>query len=184
MSEKSDRSKKSWRERDRQTDRSRSSSEGNGERKLGDTSRGQKTAYRNYKTQLEKLFEEGQSKALSKEMKEKLDQTEVAKGAKLRRAALNELLESTTPRKMRASLNAYREAHGFPQDEEALLHLLDSEDEAIVLEVIAGLEALLKEGKLKRKRSLAPRLEALSLMFETFSVQKSVKQLLTLLREN
>ncbi len=169
-----DRPKKSWSEIDKARDKSAHRAEGAGgshsEERLQ-----RSQAYRNYKTQLNKLFDGG---ALPEALKSKLDEAGVGADAKRKKAAEQAILAATKPSEVRAALEAHKGDHGFPDNEEVLGKLLDLEDAAVALEAITTIARLHAEGGLKRASSLRARLKTAQMTIDSAKVQQAARDLL------
>lgn len=168
-----DKPKKSWREIDQSKDKNRTRSETPG----GGGSRAQRSAaYSSYKTQLNKLFDGGGLPAL---VAERLGDQHVAAPAQTRKAAASAICAAKTPKAVRAALEAYDAAHGFPEDEEVLAKLLDMSDEILVLQALQVVEKLADAGSLKRGASLKARIKTAQLTLDDPDIRETARRLLT-----
>lgn len=169
-----DKPKKSWRERDRAND---SSSHRRDEKAPVAQARHQKSAaYRNYKSQLNKLFDGGEMPAA---LKDKLGETETGKVAKRRKELTTAIVDAVKPRQVQSALREFRaEMEAFPADEEVLKKLIDLDDEEIVLEALDVIAALHREGTLKRASSFKARLKTVKMTLDAPAVVRRVDSLL------
>jgi hypothetical protein len=150
-----DREKKSWREIDQQRDKSEHRRGGSpkGER----LPRAESQSYRAYKSQLDKLFDGG---GVPDALKQRMEEAGIGKDKKARAAAAKTIIGAAKQADKLEALNVYREAHGFPVEEEVLAVLLDLDDEPdVVREALETIEARLDEGQLKRAGSLKARIK-------------------------
>lgn len=152
-----DRPKKSWRELDRQRDKSGGSSGGRkrdpeawNREKISKTA-----AYSKYKSNLDKLFQPGGAD-LPESMKAKLGpQTEESK----EKRELTDALKNDPSEK---TLRAYLDKDlPLPEDARLLMGLLDVRDEALVRPVLDALLEIVEGGKKPNRMLLIQRLEAL-----------------------
>jgi hypothetical protein len=150
-----DRDKKSFSELDKQRRE--------GRRRRDDDAPAQKKlersqAYSDYKRQLNAAFDGG---GLPEAVKQKLGDTELGKQAKARKAAAAAIVAAVTSADILAAATAYRDAHGFPEDEAALGKILELDDEpAWVLEALQTIGRLAEAGTLSRAKSLKGRIKA------------------------
>lgn len=167
-----DRPKKSWRELDQMRDKSshRKESGGGGRRSRTE----QSAEYRAYKTQLNRLFEGG---AVPDALKTKLGDA-TPKEVKEKKNALRAIIDAQHPRDVLALLKEFRRSFGFPEEEEALMKLLDVSDEDVVLEALQTIARLLQEGRLKRGASLKARIKTAQMTIDDPRVQEAAKSLL------
>ena len=172
-SEDDDRPKRSWREIDAMREKSgqrrdeRASPSGRGERSQ---------AYRSYKTQLNRLFDGG---ALPEALGGKLEESGIAREAKQKKelAAVVVAAKSTTA--MQSALAQYQAAFGPPDEEEVLATLLGTDNEAMVLEAIAGIGRLQSDGRLKRGASLKARIKTAQMTVDSPRVKDAATKLLS-----
>jgi len=174
----SDRPKKSWREIDQQRDGSSHRKDPQGPSPARQERLERSAAYRNYKTQLNRLFDGG---ALPETLKEKLADAGVGADAKRRKEDAERIAAATSTRDVLAALETYRAAHGFPESENALSRLLEVEDESVVLETIEAIGRLHAEGRLKRGASLKGRLRTAMMTLDEPEIQSAGKKLLDVL---
>lgn len=168
-----ERQRKSWRELDKQRDKSSHRSERPSTSNQERGARPESQAYRSYKSQLNKLFDGG---AVPDALKEKMD---TAKDSKAHKAALDAISTAKTARAKTKALHAFRAEHGFPRDEAVLTQLLDLDDEPeIVAEALRTLEALVDEGHIKRARSLRVRVDAAKMMVDDDDVFEVASRLM------
>lgn len=171
-----DRPKKSWRE----IDQSREKGTSRSERPDRGADRLQKSqAYRNYKSQLNKLFDGGG--VLPEALATKLGDTGVASEAKQRKDALAAILAAQKPKDVKAAVKAYETVFGFPDDEEALGKILDLSDEDLVMRALQTLSQLNAAGPLKRASSLKARLKTVQISMDDPEIVSAAKALLNLL---
>jgi hypothetical protein len=169
-----DRPKKSWREIDQSKDSSKHH-QTDRTADFKDERRQRSGAYRQYKAQLDKVFS---GAGLPDALKEKLGETEAGKKAKEKKKGLKAILEAKAPRTLKSTLKAFKDEHGFPQDEEVLAKLLDLSNERIVQETLDTLLHLQAEGALKRARSLKGRLNTVKITMDDPAILKRVEELL------
>jgi len=174
MADDDDKPKKSWREIDQAREKSSHRREGGGG---GGGGRGVENtqAYRAYKTQLNKLFDGG---GLPAALKEKLEEKGVGNESKQKKDLARAIVAATAPAAIKAALEAYRAAQGFPDDEEALGKLLELDDVPVLLETLATLERLHGEGGLKRASSLKARIKTAQMTADSAKVTEAAKALL------
>lgn len=151
-----DRPKKSWRELDRQRDKSGS---GGGRRKDPDAwnrERIAKTAaYSKYKSNLDNLFKPGGAE-LPESMRAQLGPA--SESSKERR----ELTDALAKDPSEATLTAYlAKDYPLPDDARLLMRLLDVRNEALVRKVLEALLEIVETGKKPNRMLLIQRLEAL-----------------------
>jgi len=133
-------------------------------------------AYRAYKSQLDKVFDGG---GLPEALKQKLEETGVGAAGKARKEALATLMAADGAAQTSAALTAYREAHGFPEDEGALAKLLELEDEPeVVVEALETIGRLRDEGGLKKGGSLKMRVKAAQMTVDDDDVFAAAKKVL------
>ncbi|MEZ4273307.1 MAG: hypothetical protein R3C68_18270 [Myxococcota bacterium] len=169
-----ERPRKSWRELDRQRDKSGHRPE---DRTSGRKSPAQESqGYRAYKTQLNKLFDGG---GLPEALKERLQESGIGNESKQRKAALQEICQAKTPKSVMGALKTYRESFGFPEDEEVLAKLLDLDQEPdIIRETLHALDMLHEAGGLKRASSLKGRIKTAQMTTDDDEVFALAKALL------
>jgi hypothetical protein len=115
-------------------------------------------------------------------LKARLSEAGDMPGVKERKEGLDAIKQAGTPAAVKAAFEAFRAAHGFPEDEEVLGKLLDLSDEAIVLEAIETIDRLRGEGKLKRGSSFRARLDTVQMTLDDPKVQAAARALLRQLR--
>jgi hypothetical protein len=167
-----DRPKKSWREIDQAREKG-TTRDPRSDRGSERTQRSQ--AYRSYKTQLNKLFDGG---ALPEALKERLGESAVVPDTKKRKDAAAAIVAATKPKEVKAAVQAHIDAHGFPEDEEALAKILDTGNEAWVLQAIETAARLHGEGALKRGASLKARLKTVQLSMDDPDIVQAARALL------
>ena len=168
--------KKSFSERDKMRQNKRHS--GDEHRGSGKLERTQ--AYKNYKTQLNKLFDG--SGELPEALKSKLQDAGVAEAAKAKQQATAKVLEAMSPRKLRKAFKAYRLEYGFPDDEPMLNKLLESDDEDLLVEVLETMTRLLGEGLFKGGPALKARIQAAQILVDDPAVRKAGDALIAKIR--
>ena len=165
-----DRPKKSWREIDQAREHGGARREPNRSQ-----ARPNSQAYRSYKTQLGKLFDGG---IVPPTIAQSLGTTTSGGGQSNQRAtAAKAIVEAAAPKALQAALHAYNESFGFPQDEPVLLKLLDSSDEAVVGQAVAGLAALQGRGALKRAAATKARLKTVEVTHDHRELRAAAKAL-------
>ena len=169
-----DRPKKSWREIDQAKDSSKHH-QVDRVANFKDERAQRSGAYRQYKSQLEKVFS---GEGLPEALKEKLAETGVGKKAQEKKEGLQAILAAKTPRTLKKTLKEFKEEHGFPEDEEVLAKLLDLSNERLVEETLDTLLRLEAENALKRARSLKGRLNTVKITMDAPSILKKVDALL------
>lgn len=133
-------------------------------------------AYSNYKRQLNRAFDGG---ALPDAIKEKLGETEFGKQKKARKAAAKAVTEAAGESAIFAAFVAYKEAHGFPEEEEVLGKLLELEAEPeVVGEALRTIGKLAAQGSLKRGKSLKARIKTAQMTVDDDDVFAAAKELL------
>tara|TARA_B100001964_G_C13959599_1_gene477062 strand:- start:125 stop:655 length:531 start_codon:yes stop_codon:yes gene_type:complete len=176
MSRDDDRSKKSFSE----LDKMRQNNRHGGDQQRGPGKLERTRAYKDYKTQLNKLFDGGGE--LPEALKSKLEDSGVAEAAKERQEAAEKVLEAMSPRKLRKAFKAYRAEHGFPDDERMLNKLLESDDEDLLVEVLDTMDRLLSEGLFKGGPALKARIESAQILVDDPAVKKAGDQLIAKIR--
>lgn len=172
-----ERPKKSWREIDQQRDKSaRRSDPGAGPAQQNRLERS--AAYRDYKTQLNRLFDGGK---LPEPLRDKLAEAGVGAKQKQKKEAAQAIVDAADAAAVRGALATYRDAFGFPDEESVLSRLLELEDEAIVVEAIGCVERLAGDGQLKRAGSLKARIRTAMMTLDDPDVQAAGKRVLELL---
>ena len=175
-----DKEKPSWREIDRRREEKKQGGGGGGG-SSGGTGRHEKSrAYQSYKSQLNKLFDG--TGVLPEALKGKLEDSEVAEQARAKREAAEAVLAADRPRKIRKLFKVYREEYGFPEDEDLLAKLLDSDDEDIVIECFETIGRLLDEGTLKRGPSLKARIKTAQITIDAPEIKELGDALIPRLR--
>ena len=169
-----DRPKKSWREIDQAKDTSKHH-QSDRVSNFRDDRQGRSGAYRQYKSQLEKVFS---GEGLPEALKEKLGETEVGKRSAKKKEGLKSILDAKTPRSIKTALKSFKEEHGFPEDEDVLAKLLDLSNERIVQEALDTLLHLHAEGALKKARSLKGRLNTVKITMDDPAIIKRVDELM------
>ena len=166
-----DRPRKSWRDLDRQRDRSTHRRE---ERPAGAGGKplDRSQAYRAYKSQLDKLFDGG---ALPDALRDKLAEAGVGADAKRKKEALERLLSAAD---LKAELETYAAAFGFPEDEAALARLLDLGDERIALDALRTIARLRDEGRVKRGASFKARIRTAQMTIDSPALHALARELL------
>ena len=168
-----DRPKKSWREIDQSREKGSARRESGG----GSNPRLERSqAYRSYKTQLNKLFDGGG--IMPEALGDKLGGSGVATDAKARKEAAAAIAAATSPKVMRAALQAFVAVHGFPEDEEVLAKVLDMGEESAILKAIETLAALQADGRLKRAASLKARLKTAQMTQDDPDIRSAAAALL------
>lgn len=128
-----DRRKKSWRERDRQKDRS---AHVESDRKSGPRKDRDKRSSAKYKRDLDKLFKSGEVPERFKEMFEGLEPEEGTPEA-ARKEAIAEVRQAEGFRGFVKAVSEYRKVGwAWPDDEDLLIRMLDHPDERVVREVL------------------------------------------------
>lgn len=169
-----ERDKKSWREIDQQRDKSEHRRDDGPKRARQPKAESQ--AYRAYKSQLDKLFDGG---GVPDALKQRMDEAGIGKDKKARKAAAKAITDAVKPADRLSALNAYREAHGFPIEEDVLAVLLDLDDEPeVVREALETIEALLDGGRLKRAGSFKARVRTAKMTVDDDGVIEAAGRLL------
>ena len=137
-------------------------------------------AYKNYKTQLNKLFDG--TGELPEALKSKLQDAGVAEAAKEKQQATAKVLEAMSPRKLRKAFKAYRLEYGFPEDEALLNKLLESDDEELLVEVLETMDRLLGEGLFKGGPALKARIQSAQILVDDPAVKKAGDALIAKIR--
>lgn len=133
-------------------------------------------AYSNYKRQLDRAFDGG---GLPDALKAKLDETDFGKTKKARKAAAKVITDASTPKQIFTAFVAYKEAHGFPEEEEVLGKLLQLDDEPeVVSEALRIIGKLAAAGTLKRGKSLKARVKTAKMTTDDDDVFAAAKELL------
>jgi hypothetical protein len=181
MSERShdeEREKKSWREIDASREK-KSHKDKTSSSKPDHASRSH--AYRDYKTQLEKLFNTGKVAEL---VQAKLGAEEASKPLSPvteKRKALERLEGIKNRKEWAQALAEYEVLYGFPESETLLAQTMDQADEGVVLKALETLERMQQEGRLKKGASFRARIKTVCMTCDEPQVQKVAKRLLDVL---
>lgn len=175
MADDDDKPKRSWREIDQAREKSSHRREGGGGGGGGGRRVENTQAYRAYKTQLNKLFDGG---GLPAALKEKLEDKGLGNESKQKKELTYAIVAAITPSAIKAALEAHRAARGFPDDEEALGKLLELDDVPVLLETLATLDRLQREGGLKRASSLKARIKTAQMTADSAKVNEAARALL------
>src|SRR5207302_4320604 len=160
---------KSWHEIDKMRDRS----SGGTRRSDREAERFQQsTKYSQYKTNLERLFDD--NVPLPEHVQQKLDPS----GEQARRdEERKKLFAIEDPRAFNAAATEYLKQHELPDDARLLDRLLGHPDEAIVEKALSRLEALHAAGTLKAPPALATRLSSVEIETGDKSLRERAKAL-------
>lgn len=172
-----DRPKRSWREID--AGRNKSAHHSGGARDKPDRMANSQ-AYRNYKTQLNKLFDGATE--LPDALKEKLQDSTMVAAAQEKKAASSALESALSPRKLRKAFKAYRAAYGFPDDPVLLNKLLESDDEDLLLETMEVIDRLFTAGELKVGSAMKARIKSAMILVDAPELQSFGNTLLNKVR--
>jgi hypothetical protein len=167
-------SKRSWREIDRNKDRSdHRQSDGP---KRGP--KGQAAASRSHRTALDRLFNSGKVGDLVK--KRDLDTGVAAEDLDgPSRRKLTEKIEQATDKDAKiAAIDAYLEQFSLPPDFDVLSQMLDHPDPDVVGEAMDKIESLLESQKPRRARTLIARLKTLQDLSEWGKLRRRASALL------
>jgi hypothetical protein len=168
------RRKKSWREIDRQKDRSAHRKEepkpGPGRRRGGDPSRSHRAA-------LDHLFDSGK-------IGELVQQRDAATGVSpdeagpSRRKLSQQIEEAATRDAKIAAIDRYLETFSLPKDFDTLAQMLDHPDPDVVTSVLEQVEILLEDEKPRRPRTLIAQLKSVAELSEWGKLRKRATALL------
>jgi hypothetical protein len=166
-----DRRKKSWREIDRQKNRSRHVDRDDGPR----AKREQRSSAK-YKSELEKLFKSGgQVPDKFKEVMKALEPEEGTPEAE-RKAAIDGMRQAEGFRAFAAAASAYVKTDwALPDDEDLLIRMLDHPDERIVRAVLEHVADLAGRRTLERIKPLERRLTTIRTMSDDPRTTKAVE---------
>ncbi len=170
----SEKRKKSWKEIDRQRDRSQHrrdepQSGGRG-RRGGDPSRSHRAA-------LDQLFSSGKISELVKQRDEETGVTPDQAGPT--RRELGERVQSAPDKESKiAAIEAYLEAFPRVKDFEVLAHVLDHPDDEVVEDALEQIAALLEEETPRRPRTLIAQLKNVAELNEWGRLRKRAKAIL------
>ena len=160
-----ERRKKSWKEIDRNKDRSKHTGRRTVDNPMGPRAkRAVKLGYSSYKSSLDKLFDEG---VMTDGLKKTLGRhADAATGAKATDGSRTDLLrkmkKASDFKKFLDLVAKYRKAgFSYPDDFELLIRLLDHPDEDVLLEVLEALEGALQRKACKRVGVIRQRLDIL-----------------------
>ena len=167
-----DRPKRSWREIDQMREKG---SQSRNARSSAGPKPERSQAYRSYKSQLNRLFDGG---VVPEALKSTLADKGVAIAAKQRKELAQAVVAATGTSAVRAAFAAYKTAFGSPSEEDLLAKLLDTDDEPMVLEALAGVDQLLGEGTLKRSNSLKARIKTAQMTLDSPRVTAAARDLL------
>lgn len=168
--------KRSWREIDRNKDRSDHRREPGTGHPRGP--KGQAAASRSHRSALDRLFNSGKVGELVK--KRDLDTGVAAEDPDgSSRRSLTEQIEQATDKDSKiAAIDAYLEQFSLPADFDVLSHLLDHPDPDVVGEALDKIEALLDLEKPRRARTLIAQLKTLQDLSEWGKLRRRASALL------
>jgi hypothetical protein len=147
---------KSWREIDKQRDRSGGARRSDREAERFQSS----TKYTQYKTNLERLFSQGvASSALPENVREKMGANEDSE----RDEARKKLYAIEDPRAFHAAATEFLKSNPLPDDPRLLDRLLGHPDDDVVDRALTRLEELHKAGSLKVPPALSQRLASVEI---------------------
>lgn len=176
-----DRPKRSWRDIDKQKDRSAHRKE---ERPAMSRQKQVRAdnASKLYKAQLDRFFE-GDG-AAPKQVKDKLGALDdVSEDGLARKAALQAIRDAATSSAKRAAVSAYLARWELPPDHDVLAEVLACDDDDYIAKALALIEGLLDANRPPRRTTtLEQRLRRIVSLGETPSVQEKAKELVRKLR--
>jgi hypothetical protein len=166
--------KKSWKEIDRQRDRSqhrRDERPGAGRPRGGDASRSRRSA-------LDQLFSSGKIADLVKQRDQETGVEASASGPS-RRQLGQAILEATDRNAKLRAIDAYLEAFSMPRDLEVLAHVLDHPDDEVVEQALDQIATCLAEdGPPRRARTLRAQLKIVADLSEWGKLRRRAEALL------
>lgn len=174
MSERDDRPKRSFSEIDKLRDGRSARKEPNArESNVKPTS----ASYRQYKTQLNKIFDGG---GLPDALKEKLgDKKEELADVERRKTLQQAIIEARTGASLATALATYEQAFGFPEDDEAALDkLVDLGSDAMCVRALRALARLLASGVLRPSARIKARALAAGTTRDDPDVDEAIQALL------
>ena len=96
---------------------------------------------------------------------------------------LADIRKATSPREVESAINAFRErGHTLPEDAEILSKALGHSDDAVLLDALRGLLALVDAGKEKSPKLLKTRLDNVALLTASAEVREMCGEVLEVLK--
>lgn len=168
--------KRSWREIDRNRDRSAHRQDSPSDHPRG--ARGQAAASRSHRSALDRLFYSGKvGELVNKRDRETGVAAEDPDGPS--RRSLSQMIEQAMDKESKiAAMDAYLEKFSLPADFDVLSHILDHPDPDVVGEALDKIEALLETEKPRRARSLIAQLKTLQDLSEWGKLRRRASALL------
>lgn len=163
-----DRPKRSWKEIDQAKTLGKKPQQDSGDGGGGPAQN--RYAYNKYKSQLNRLFDQGGIGALMQQGAPSPTQT-VHKAERT-------LLEQTTPKAFAKALEAHMQQHGMPKDVEVLMACFDLADEKVLLQALEAVQQSLDAGSVKRLQALRSRLNTLLLSCDAPKIVARAKAML------
>jgi hypothetical protein len=169
-------SKRTWREIDRNKDRSDHRSEPGSGQKRGP--KGQAAASRSHRSALDQLFNSGKVGDLVKKRDLETGVTADDPDAPSRRKLTEQINQAPDRETKVAAMDAYLEKFSLPADFDVLSQLLDHPDPDVVGETLDKIEAMLKLEKPRRARTLIAQLKTLQDLSEWGKLRRRAAALL------
>lgn len=169
----SEKRKKSWKEIDRQRDRSDHRRD---DRPSGHASRGGDGS-RSHRSALDKLFSSGKIADLVKKRDQETG-VEAEPAGPSRRNLGQAIVEAPDRDAKIQAIDTYLDAFSMPRDAEVLAQLLDHPDDEIVEHALDQVEALLGEGPIRRARTLVAQLKIVAELNEWGRLRRRAQALL------
>ena len=132
-------------------------------------------AYNSYKTQLNRLFDQGGIGALMG--------TDGPSPAQSKRALERALTEHVSPKAFEAALKAHMDQHGLPEDADVLMRAFDVTDEKVLMRALEALKDRLAQGAPLRRQALRSRLKTLVLSCDAPKIVATAKAMLEQLQQ-
>jgi len=170
----SEKRKKSWKEIDRQRDRSQHRRD---DRPSGRSSRRGVDASRSHRSALDQLFSSGKIGELVRKRDEETGVDASSRGPSRQRLS-RAIIEAPDREARTQAIDAYLAAFSMPRDLEVLAHVLDHPDDEVVEHALDQVEALLKDGPARRARTLVAQLKSVAELSEWGRLRRRAQALL------
>ncbi len=168
--------KRSWRDIDRNKDKSAHRSESGAGRPRGP--KGQAAASRSHRSALDRLFNSGKVGELVKKRDEEMGVAASDPDGPSRRSLTEKIEQATDKDAKIAAVDKYLEQFSLPPDFDFLAHVLDHPDPDIVGDALDRIEGLLETDKPRRARTLVAQLKTLQDLSEWGKLRRRAGALL------
>jgi hypothetical protein len=167
--------KRSWREIDRNKDRSAHRQESPGGTR---GPKGQAAASRSHRSALDRLFYSGKVGELVKQRDQETGVTAEDPDGPSRRSLIQQIEQATDKDAKFAAIDKYLERFSLPADFDVLSHMLDHPDPDVVGNALDRIEALVETDKPRRARTLIAQLKTLQDLSEWGKLRRRAGALL------